>query len=111
LAWSQNGVWDRPPLMDPTRGGTIIEKLFNGFCCAEILEQSSAIDPVRLRVARVVLYHYYKQLCVDARSDPNLLSRRSRGRDTASVATDKILEDMYSSRKDQVDSRTWKRRR
>ncbi|KAH8695746.1 hypothetical protein GQ44DRAFT_634738, partial [Phaeosphaeriaceae sp. PMI808] len=111
LAWSQNGVWDRPPLMDPTRGGTIIEKLFNGFCCAEILEQSSAVDPVRLRVARVVLHHYYKQLCVDARSDPNLLSRRSRGRDTASVATDKILEDMYGSRKDQVDSRTWKRRR
>ncbi|OAL49342.1 hypothetical protein IQ07DRAFT_600370 [Pyrenochaeta sp. DS3sAY3a] len=111
LAWNQNGVWSRSPLINPTHGDTTIEKLFNGLRCAEILEQSSAVDPVRLRVARVVLYHYYEQLCVDGRSDPILLSRRSRGRDTASVVTDKILEDMYSSRIDQVDSRTWKRRR
>ncbi|KAH8726726.1 hypothetical protein GQ44DRAFT_705432 [Phaeosphaeriaceae sp. PMI808] len=31
LAWSQNGVWDRPPLIDPTRGGTIIENCSTGF--------------------------------------------------------------------------------
>ncbi|KAF2680213.1 hypothetical protein K458DRAFT_239487, partial [Lentithecium fluviatile CBS 122367] len=60
--------------------------------------------------ARIVFYHYYEQLCIGSRSNPDFLSRRSRGRDTASVATDKILEDMYSSKKDRVNSRTWKRR-
>jgi hypothetical protein len=111
LGWSQKGVWDRPLLTNPTSDGTIIEKLFNSFRCAEVLEQGSALDPLRLRIARIVFYHYYEQLCTSSRSNPDFLSRRSRGRDTASIATDKILEDMYGFTKDEVDSRTWKRRR
>jgi hypothetical protein len=111
LASGQNSIWDRPSLMNPTEGGTLIERLFNGFRCAQILEQSSTVDPVRLRIARIVLYHYYEQLYVDAQSDSDLLSRRSRGRSTSSVVTDKILEDMYGLRQEQFDSQTWTRRR
>ena len=111
LGWSQNGLWDRPPLTNPTSGEAAIEKLFNSSCCAEVLEQDSVLDPFRLRIARILLYHYYKQLCISSLSNPDLLSRRSRGRDTASIVMDKILEDIYHSEKDRIDSRTWKRRR
>ena len=106
LGCSQNGFWDRPVLTNPTRGHTTIEKLFNGVCCAELLEQSSTVHPVRLRVARIILYHHYEQLCIDSRTNRYLLSRRSRSRDRASIATDKILEDMYDMQREQVDLRT-----
>ncbi|KAF2804415.1 uncharacterized protein BDZ99DRAFT_362809, partial [Mytilinidion resinicola] len=86
--------WDRPSLTNPTQDGTITERLFKGFHYAEILEKGSVVDPVRLRVARIVLYHYYEQLCIDLRNNSNMLSQRSRGRNTASIATDKILEEM-----------------
>jgi hypothetical protein len=111
LGWSQNGLWYRPPLTNPTYGGAIAEKLFKGFHCAEILEQGSAVDPVRLRIARIFLYHYFEQLCVDSRTNPNMLNRRSRGRDTASVVTDQILEELYTSQKGQGSQRIWKQRR
>ncbi|KAF2193605.1 hypothetical protein K469DRAFT_550888, partial [Zopfia rhizophila CBS 207.26] len=111
LGWSQNGFWYRLPLSNPTPDGTTTERLFKSFHCAELLEQGSSVDPVRLRIARIILYHYYEQLCVDSRSNPTILGRRSRGRDTASVATDRILESMYNSSKDQTNPRIWKQRR
>lgn len=111
LGWSQNGLWYRPPLTNPTCDGTIAEKLFRGFHCAEILEQGSTVDLVRLRIARIFLYHYFEQLCVDSRTNPNMLNRRSRGRDTASVVTDQILEELYSSQKEQAGPRIQKQRR
>jgi len=111
FAWSQNALWDRPLLANPYRALKPIERLFNGFRCAEVLEQGSIVDPIRLRVARVLLYHYYEQVRIDLPTDPFLVSRRSRGRDTASIALDKVLEDMYASSNEPTSPKTQKRRR
>ncbi|KAF2180784.1 hypothetical protein K469DRAFT_480560, partial [Zopfia rhizophila CBS 207.26] len=89
--------WYRPPLTNPARDGTIAERLFKGFHCAEILEHGSAVDPIRLRIARIFLYHCFEQLCVDSRTNPNMLSLCSRGKNIASVAIDVILKEIYSS--------------
>ena len=108
---SRDGLWGRPLLTNPTLDSTITERLFISLQCAEILEQGSAVDPVRMRVARVILYHYYEQLCITSQSNPSLLSQRSRGRDTASVVIDKILGEMYSSQTKQASLQKQRQRR
>ncbi|KAF2182655.1 hypothetical protein K469DRAFT_496705, partial [Zopfia rhizophila CBS 207.26] len=75
--------------------GSLEEKLIRGFQCAEILEKRLTVDPVRLRMVRLLLYRHYSQLCCDVGRNPELLSRRSRGRDTASIAIDALLEQIY----------------
>jgi hypothetical protein len=73
------------------------EKLWNtplDGSLTEILDQCAVVDPIRLRVARMLLLWYYEQL----HSNPELLKRCSRGRDTASIATDILLQEI-STRK------------
>ena len=40
--------------------------------CAETVEHDSAVGPVRLRMARIFLYHYFEQKRIDVQKDPNL---------------------------------------
>jgi hypothetical protein len=91
---------------DPTSRCSLTEKLFRSFRCAEILGQRSVVDPVRLRMARVLLYQYCEQL----HKYTQMLSQRSRGRGVSSVVIDKILEEMYPQGKHH-DPQTLKRRR
>ena len=106
-AWPADGLWNRQPLSNPTYGQTRIEKLFNGVRCADVLERDLAVDPLRLRMARIILYHRFEQLCVDLQSNKNLQGQLSSGRDRKSVATDLIVKALYNlERKVQVDENT-----
>ena len=79
--------------------------------CAETIEYDSAVDPVRLRMARIFFYHYFEQKCIDIRKDPNLLNRLSQGKRISSVVLDVILEEMYGHHDQQVSVRVSKQRR
>jgi hypothetical protein len=76
-------VWNTPIPCSPFNGPSE-ECLFKSFRCAEILHHRTIVDPIRLRVAKILLFWNFEQL----RDDPKVLSRISRGRDTASMATD-----------------------
>jgi hypothetical protein len=110
LGGVQNNLWYQPIVPDPTTNSSLTEKLFKSFCCTGILEQRSALDPIRLRIARILLYQYSEQLYKDSHSKQHILNRRSRGRDTTSAAIDQILEEMYTG-EEQHDPETWRKRR
>jgi hypothetical protein len=103
-------LWNTPLTWHPFNG-SLTENLFKTFNCAEILEQRSVFDPLRLRVARVLLFWYCEQLCKEAPNNPELLSRCSRGRDTASVVIDLLQEEVFHCQNVQRDSADWKRSR
>jgi hypothetical protein len=94
-AWPADGLWNRQPLNKPTHGQTRVEKLFDGVRCAQILKHDSVVDPVRLRMAKIILYHHFERLCIDLPSNKRLRAQLSRGRDRASVATDMIVRAVY----------------
>jgi len=106
----RDGLWNTPVLYPPLNG-SLTENLFKSFHCAEILNQRIAVDPIRLQVARILLFWYYEQLYKELYSNPELSSRRSRGRDTASIATDILIEEIFHGQKGQRDPQVWKRRR
>jgi len=106
----RDGLW-KTPVPYPPLNGSLTENLFKSFHCAEILDQRIAVDPIRLQVARILLFWYYEQLCKESYSNPELSSRRSRGRDTASIATDVLIEEIFHGQKGQRDPQVWKRRR
>lgn len=111
-AWPAEGLWNRQPLSNPMCGQTRVEKLFNSVRCADILDRDSAVDPVRLRMARIILYHHHEQLCIDLPSNKQLRGQLSCGRDRASLAADVIVEALYNlGHEDQVDERMLRRYR
>lgn len=63
-AWPADGLWNRQPLSKPMYGKTKMERLFDNARCADILRGNLEMDPVRLRMARAVLYHQYEQLAL-----------------------------------------------
>jgi hypothetical protein len=95
------GVWNTPIPCSPLNG-PLTENLYKSFHCAEILDHRTIVDPIRLRVAKILLFWNFEQL----RNDPKLLSRISCGRDTASIATDVLLREIFEH-----DAQNWKRRR
>jgi hypothetical protein len=104
-----DGLWNRQPLSNSTSSQTRIEKLFNGVRCADVLERDLAVDPLRLRMARIIFYQHFEQLCIDLGSNEKLRGRLSPGRDRKSVATDAIVKDLYDlDQKVQVDGGTLK---
>ncbi|KAF1365197.1 hypothetical protein EJ07DRAFT_51756, partial [Lizonia empirigonia] len=106
----QEGLWNRAPLSNPSTGSSVVEKMLKSLRCAETIEYDSAVDPVRLRMARIFLYHYFEQKCIDIRKDPNLSNRLSQGKRISSVVLDVILEEMYSCHDQQVSVRVSKQR-
>ncbi|KAF1974403.1 hypothetical protein BU23DRAFT_414183, partial [Bimuria novae-zelandiae CBS 107.79] len=96
--------WYRSPLSNPTTGRSVTKRMLMSLRCAETVEHDSAMDPVRLRIARIFLYHYFEQKRLSIDKNLNLVNRLSQGKDRASVALDIILEDMYGHDKqnDQV---------
>lgn len=93
-----NKLWCHDEVPNPTSTCSLTEKLFKSFRCAEILGQRSAIDPLRIRFARILLYQYLEQLCKES---------RPQGR---SVAIDRILEETYPQHR-LTDSQVQKKRR
>ncbi|KAF2679227.1 hypothetical protein K458DRAFT_274851, partial [Lentithecium fluviatile CBS 122367] len=97
--------WDRAPLSNPTTGCSVVENVLRSLRCAETIEYDSAVDPFRLRVARVFLYHYLEQKRINIQKDPNLPDLLSQGKRISSVVVDVILEDMYGRYGKQVSLR------
>lgn len=63
--------------------------------CADAIESGSVVDPVRTRMAKIILYHHLEQKGLDMQKNPNVPNLYSRGKDIASVVMDMTLEDMY----------------
>ena len=93
--WSLENPWSRLPEENPTSRGSLTERILKSFYSAETIEFESAINPVKLRMARILLYHHYKQKCIDLTKDPRISSYLSQGKGIASVANDMILEEIY----------------
>jgi len=83
--------WHRPRLSNIAKNGTIMQRLLRGLHDAETLDQNHAVDTVQLRLSRVILYHYFEKLCID------YSGQKPRGKTTASVVTDKVLDELYSA--------------
>lgn len=108
----KDGVWNGQAIhAPPLEGLATTERLLKTFQCAELLDRHSAIDPVRLRIVRILLYWHYEQLYLELCDDPQVSKLYSSGTKTASVCIDKILETVYQCRRNQPDSKTWQRRR
>jgi hypothetical protein len=108
--WGREGLWYRAPLSNPTTGSSVVERMLKSLCCAETIEHDSAADPVRLRMARIFLYHYFEQKRIDIQKDKNLSNLLSQGKRISSVVLDVVLEDMYGHGK-QVSLRVREQRR
>jgi hypothetical protein len=109
LEEQHGSIWHEPILASPPFDGTLNERLYKTFHYSDTIEQRSAVDPVRLRMARVLLYWYFGQLCTEIRNNGS--SRRSRGRDTASIALDTLFKEIYQSQEGVHDAKVTKRRR
>ncbi|KAF2180775.1 hypothetical protein K469DRAFT_753136 [Zopfia rhizophila CBS 207.26] len=68
-------------------------------------------DPVRLRMARIFLYHYFEQKRLDIQKDPDLANLLSQGKDRSSVVLDIILKDIYGRHDKQISLRVREQRR
>lgn len=107
---SQNGLWYRPLLSNPTTG-SIAEKTLKSLRCADATEEDTIVGPVRLRMARIFLYHYMEQKVLDIRTNCKMTNLRSRGKDVPSIVTDLILNDIYGCNNESVSLLVSKQRR
>jgi hypothetical protein len=89
----------QPPRIHPPLNGSLTKNLFKSFQCAKLLDRRISVDPIRLRVARILLFLYFERLCQEAQENTKILSFRSQGRDTASVVTDLLVEEIYHREK------------
>jgi hypothetical protein len=108
--WSLENPWSRLPEENPTSKGSLTERILRSLRCAETIEFESAIDPAKLRMARVLLYHHFKQKCVDLRKDPKISSYLSQGKGVASVANDAILREIYGCYDQSISEKTRQKR-
>jgi hypothetical protein len=106
--WDTEGLWYRPALSNPAGDVSVMKRLLRGFHCAEVLQHGSIVDAFRLRISRVLLYQYYIELFAELQTSPSLSDQRSSGKRTASVATDKILDELYNAHSEQFKLRTRK---
>jgi len=65
--------------------------------CVKILSANSLVKPIKLRIARVLLYYQYEQELIRLKHDPSPPVQLSSGKGIASVAKSVILERVYSS--------------
>ena len=63
--WGREGLWYRPTLKNPTIGSSVVERMLRSIRFANTIEYDSTVDPVRLRMARIFLYHYFEQKRLD----------------------------------------------
>jgi hypothetical protein len=110
-SWGQDGLWDRAPLSNPLTGNSVVENVLRSLRCAETIGHEYAVDPFRLRVARILLYYYLEQKRIDIKGDPNLPNLLSQGKRISSVVVDIVLEDMYGHHGSQVSPRVKAQRR
>jgi hypothetical protein len=106
----QSGLWYRPPLSNPMIG-SLAERKLKSLHCAETTEEDTIVGPVRLRMARIFLYHYMEQKVLDIRTNRSMPNLRSRGKDVPSIVIDLTLDDIYGCNNESVSLLVRKRRR
>jgi len=89
----------QPPRLYLPINGSLTENFFKSFQCAKLLDRRISVDPIRLRVARILLFLYFERLCQEAQENNKILSLRSKGKDTASVVTDLLVEEICHRKK------------
>jgi hypothetical protein len=95
--WSLEDPWSRLAIKNPTSRGPLTDKILKSLHCAETMENDSFVDPVKLRMARVLLHHYFEQMCIKLNKDRSQCNLSS-GRGVATVAKDAVLETIYGCR-------------
>ncbi|KAJ5028930.1 hypothetical protein PSV08DRAFT_369862 [Bipolaris maydis] len=89
--------WSRLPTRNPVTGMSLTEKIFKSLQCAKTISANSLVEPIKLRMARVLLYHQYKQKLIELRNNSSSPTRLSSGKGLASIAKSVILEKIYRS--------------
>lgn len=95
--WDADDPWSRLPTGNPVIGMSLTEKIFKSLQCAEVISADSFIEPIKLRMARVLLYHQYEKKIVELRHYTSLPTRLASGKGLASVAKSFILERIYGT--------------
>lgn len=96
-SWDAEDPWSRLPTGNPVTGMSLIEKIFKSLQCAETIAADSLVEPIKLRMARVLLYHQYEQKLIELRHNSSSSTRLSSGKGLASIAKSVILERIYGS--------------
>ncbi|KAJ6201966.1 hypothetical protein J3E72DRAFT_234146 [Bipolaris maydis] len=89
--------WSRLPTGNPVTGMSLTEKIFKSLQCAETIAADSLVEPIKLRMARVLLYHQYEQKLIELRHNSSSSTHLSSGKGLASIAKSVILERIYGS--------------
>lgn len=92
--WDAEDPWSRLPTGNPVTGMSLTERIFKSLQCAETISADSLIEPIKLRMARVLLYHQYEQKLIELRHDSSLPTLSS-GKGLASIAKSVILQRIY----------------
>jgi hypothetical protein len=104
------GLWYRP-LLDNPMTGSLAERTLRSLHCAETTEEDTIVGPVRLRMARIFLYHYMEQKVLNIRTNRCMQNLRSPGKDVQSIVIDLTLDDIYSSNNESDSLQVRKQRR
>ncbi|EOA90826.1 uncharacterized protein SETTUDRAFT_36328 [Exserohilum turcica Et28A] len=96
-SWDAEDPWSRLPTGNPVTGMSLTEKIFKSLQCAETISADSLVEPIKLRMARVLLYHQYEQKLIELRHNSSSPTRLSSGKGLASIAKSVILERIYGS--------------
>ncbi|KAF2193895.1 hypothetical protein K469DRAFT_548980 [Zopfia rhizophila CBS 207.26] len=109
--WSHTGLWNYPTLSDPADDSSKMGRVLRGFHRAEVLKRGSVVDRLGLRLSRVLLYHYFEELRIDIQTKLSISELLPSGKDAASVATDKILDEFDRAYSEHNRLRTSEQRR
>ncbi|XP_014550056.1 hypothetical protein COCVIDRAFT_43270 [Bipolaris victoriae FI3] len=96
--WNLEDPWSRLPISNPTLKYHLTERMLTSLRCAEAIEFDSIVDPVKLRIARMLLHHYVEQLGIKLKKDRKSCNL-SPGKGVASVAKEVVLETIYGCHK------------
>ncbi|KAF1352903.1 hypothetical protein EJ07DRAFT_135433, partial [Lizonia empirigonia] len=93
--WDVEDPWSRLPTGNPVTGTSLTEKMLKSLQCVEVISADSLVEPIKLRMARVLLYHQYEHELMLLKHDSSLRIHLSSGKGLASVAKSVILERIY----------------
>ncbi|KAF1352917.1 hypothetical protein EJ07DRAFT_135507 [Lizonia empirigonia] len=110
LSLLASNPWSRLSGEDPTLEGSLTERILKSLCCAEKIEIESAIDPVKLTMARILLHHHFEQKCIELSKDPKISSYLFQGKGIASVTINTILEEIYNRHDQNISAQAKEKR-
>jgi hypothetical protein len=83
-----------------------MQSLLRRYRHAKAFSRRSGIDRLKLRFLRILLYHEFKELCINIYNNLEKYRPLSRGQDAASVATDKFIDGLGKAYAEDILTRT-----